>query len=631
MSIAPTITSSLSVSHIVGSTFNYELITDKGIRIEWDLSSVEGISTVDGNDRFLTGGVNLALGEYSIPVKAINYYGEDSQVLQLSVVEEIVVNDSPSVPVDNSPSVPVDNSPVAPVGEVDLFLLAGQSNANGWAAVNTLAESQKIQDGLFFCSWNDNHGNSLTTQYFSGIEPSTIAGFTKGQVGGSELGNTQFGPEIGFAARAKEINLTQNQLGFLKYAVDGSAISCWLNGSCWSNLVNAIAEGITRYEAAGYTVNLKGLIWNQGENGTDANSLNTFIAQLRTHLATNHGLVNPSEFAVVIAGQTPGWGDGLEAGVADIDPYVEYLETRDHGQTVWNGMYNLHPGSGENGIPTDITGSGNNDMYDMGVTFANKMALITGVTPVEDSPSVPVDNSPTTPSGDAWTPAQIASAYWYDASDTASVTQSNGTVSIWTDKNQFVDAYQTNTNVAPKTGNSTINGLNVFDFDGNDFLRGPVLGFEDFSKFVVFSRNTHAANSNLLSNVGGNADALWSGGTDKIRMYEGGYQIVAPTPLNLDQAYICGATKSLSSTVIDLYLDGNLEATGNSSMGTGTNQMQIGSFLDANNINGKIAEVIILPTVATTEERQKIEGYLANKWGITLPAGHPYETTAPTV
>ena len=52
---------------------------------EWDLSNVSGITTVEGNPRKLIGGSSLAAGTYNIPVKAINYNGEDSVTLVLTV------------------------------------------------------------------------------------------------------------------------------------------------------------------------------------------------------------------------------------------------------------------------------------------------------------------------------------------------------------------------------------------------------------------------------------------------------------------------------------------------------------------------------------------------------------------
>jgi hypothetical protein len=42
-------------------------------------------------------------------------------------------------------------------------------------------------------------------------------------------------------------------------------------------------------------------------------------------------------------------------------------------------------------------------------------------------------------------------------------------------------------------------------------------------------------------------------------------------------------------------------------------------------------EVIIFRFKLTARERQQVEGYLANKWGLTskLPAGHPFKRFKP--
>jgi hypothetical protein len=47
---------------------------------------------------------------------------------------------------------------------------------------------------------------------------------------------------------------------------------------------------------------------------------------------------------------------------------------------------------------------------------------------------------------------------------------------------------------------------------------------------------------------------------------------------------------------------------------------------------GRIAEIIVMTTLPTSDDIEKIEGYLAHKWGTTgaLPAGHPYKSVAPS-
>ena len=69
----PVITSSLIINSVQGSILNYELTASYGVGYEWDLSSVNSITTVEGNVRKLIGGASLAVGTYNIPVKAISH------------------------------------------------------------------------------------------------------------------------------------------------------------------------------------------------------------------------------------------------------------------------------------------------------------------------------------------------------------------------------------------------------------------------------------------------------------------------------------------------------------------------------------------------------------------------------
>ena len=81
----PVITSSLTASIVTGQTLNYELTADYGVGYEWDFSSVPGVVNVEGNSRRIIGGSALSAGSYNIPVKAVNYNGEDSETIVLTV------------------------------------------------------------------------------------------------------------------------------------------------------------------------------------------------------------------------------------------------------------------------------------------------------------------------------------------------------------------------------------------------------------------------------------------------------------------------------------------------------------------------------------------------------------------
>lgn len=49
--------------------------------------------------------------------------------------------------------------------------------------------------------------------------------------------------------------------------------------------------------------------------------------------------------------------------------------------------------------------------------------------------------------------------------------------------------------------------------------------------------------------------------------------------------------------------------------------------------DGYVAEVVLCNGVLSQANREKMEGYLAHKWGIAsvLDTGHPYKSSAPTV
>jgi len=68
---------------------------------------------------------------------------------------------------------------------------------------------------------------------------------------------------------------------------------------------------------------------------------------------------------------------------------------------------------------------------------------------------------------------------------------------------------------------------------------------------------------------------------------------------------------------------------------SGNNEFIIGARANvstANNMKGSIAEVLFFNTPLSNADRQKVEGYLASKWGLitSLPIYHPYYIPVPT-
>ena len=80
----PVITSNTTINVTAGDTINYELTADYGVGYEWT-NLPSGLITVDGNIRKLIGGSSLSAGTYTPTVKAINYFGEDSEIVTIEV------------------------------------------------------------------------------------------------------------------------------------------------------------------------------------------------------------------------------------------------------------------------------------------------------------------------------------------------------------------------------------------------------------------------------------------------------------------------------------------------------------------------------------------------------------------
>jgi len=72
--------------------------------------------------------------------------------------------------------------------------------------------------------------------------------------------------------------------------------------------------------------------------------------------------------------------------------------------------------------------------------------------------------------------------------------------------------------------------------------------------------------------------------------------------------------------------------TTNTTSISNSNVFDIGSrAVGAGMVNGDIAEILVGGATLDTNERQKIEGYLAHKYGLeaNLPSDHPYKSAAP--
>jgi hypothetical protein len=239
-----------------------------------------------------------------------------------------------------------------------------------------------------------------------------------------------------------------------------------------------------------------------------------------------------------------------------------------------------------------------------------------------------------------WTPAQVATALWLDASDSATITASSGLVSQWNDKSGNSNNFTATGASRPTTGTRTINSLNTLDFNGttaflssgSTFMTGTTSAMAVFA----FQLDQDPPSESIGAVLGG-----WgSAGQGEHMPYSDGiiytsfgsntrYTAGNPTPSMA--ANVCVMSIVSASGLWQLYVNGSLLYNSSTNTYSG-NTGSIGSsgrfFVDA-----RIAEIVIVTNSTSTNTRELLEGYMAGstRWSAQsgLPANHPYKSAAP--
>jgi hypothetical protein len=228
-------------------------------------------------------------------------------------------------------------------------------------------------------------------------------------------------------------------------------------------------------------------------------------------------------------------------------------------------------------------------------------------------------------------PLQIPGlATWFDGKDRNSITFSGSRVVTWQDKSR-------NTRNATAVGNITYSSDSlVFDGSSHFNLDLNFLAGASHSAFVVLEA-TNYVNIYGAADPGRGGNSFHAGFTNannyRLNFWGNDYQ---PSFRSFNR----GRTNMvnwewINNTSKSIYANGNLEGTINQrgQIGTMSGGGRIGNVVRQGIFQGRIKEIIILlNNDITTENRNKIEGYLAWKWGFvdTLPNNHPFKNSAPT-
>jgi hypothetical protein len=183
---------------------------------------------------------------------------------------------------------------------IDVYLIGGQSNADGRAVASGLPSSlQQPQTNVPF--------------YYGGVNGSGFTSLQPESYGQINQGASQdFGPEVTFGLSMAQYTASQpnTEVAVIKYALGGTNLySQWAaggtgteagDGSVYDSFQNTVTAGLQALRTANptATINIDGMIWMQGEsdavitNGVDESTnygseLTAFIKDVRQTYGTN--------------------------------------------------------------------------------------------------------------------------------------------------------------------------------------------------------------------------------------------------------------------------------------------------------------------------------------------------------
>ena len=255
-----------------------------------------------------------------------------------------------------------------------------------------------------------------------------------------------------------------------------------------------------------------------------------------------------------------------------------------------------------------------------------------------------------------WTPEDLTESLdvWVDASSITGLSN-NDQLNTWTNLGSLSNFSRDSTNSTsgyPRYVTNVLNGLPGIEFPTSSGTRmlGPTTSSGNTTKSriacAVWKTGKLSGASQIINrtgyteiNVGRTANKT------NIGWWNGSFtSTVGTTTISTSNSYMTTGVWDKNAGERTIFVNGNQEAqttgltttwtyTVNSTTIIGSNAY--GSVPLAQYFQGYVFEAIIyLVDSYDTEaesEREKIEGYLAHKWGLTssLPKGHPYKTNPP--
>jgi hypothetical protein len=218
-------------------------------------------------------------------------------------------------------------------------------------------------------------------------------------------------------------------------------------------------------------------------------------------------------------------------------------------------------------------------------------------------------------------------ALWLDSADSSTITLSGGTVTAWNDKSgNGRNATPGLGNILSADGGLFFNGLSTYyntSYTGSPsaetvFLVGTWTGTTDRNYGLLGSTDSTNGRRYAINRSGGVAVTRWEKSTT-------GFAPTTGPTANVRFMTSAVFTGSAGTTG----LNGGTQSASAAFSFSGTSTTYIG--LGSTYFLGTINEIVIYSTALSSPARQRVEGYLAWKWGLqgSLPATHPFSKFRP--
>jgi len=234
---------------------------------------------------------------------------------------------------------------------------------------------------------------------------------------------------------------------------------------------------------------------------------------------------------------------------------------------------------------------------------------------------------------------------WLDAADTSSLVLTGSSVTTWKDKSgngQNVLGY------AGSIGQTTLNGNNALNFGSSIMYSPNFVWNSSFTQFFVAQVATGGIIINTQNPGVAYGDYIYTANGTLLNVNN--YSTNSPIIQLTDSAYSLGTTvvpynqwfifcigyNSTGTSAVNYTINGITHSTsvyagsGGSVLNQALNLYINGSPSGSLATGTLLGEIIHFNSSITTLQRQQVEGYLAQKWGLqtSLPISHPYSLSS---